>query len=127
MTNWYVFGTDLTFSNFFILFSLGIDHDPHVLYVYMTHVYSISYVPFLTRSHGQEKSLSYYDLFDLGVLFYGRIPTFIFLFLLNHPTPILAIDVLVIRTDLEENVRQPQRMEKRKILGIRWRTMFSPD
>ena len=29
MTFWYVFGTDLTFSNFLnCYFSLGIDHDP---------------------------------------------------------------------------------------------------
>ena len=31
-------GTDLLFSNFF-LFSLGIDHNPHVLYTHMTYVY----------------------------------------------------------------------------------------
>ena len=32
-------GMDLYFLNFFIsLFSLGIDHDPHVLYVHMTYV-----------------------------------------------------------------------------------------
>ena len=31
MTFWYVIGTDLTFLNFQkTLFSLGIDHDPHV-------------------------------------------------------------------------------------------------
>ena len=41
MTFWYVFiGTDLTFSNFLNFYSsLGIDHDPHVLYVHMTYVY----------------------------------------------------------------------------------------
>ena len=50
---------------FFELFSsLGIDHDPHVLYVHMTYVYSSSHVSFFTRSHGQEKPLSYYDLLD---------------------------------------------------------------
>ena len=63
MTFWYVFGTDLIFSNFYISFSLGIDHNPYVLYVHMTYVYSFSHVSFFTRSHGQEKSLSYYDLF----------------------------------------------------------------
>ena len=47
----------LTFFELFkLLFSLGIDHDSHVLYVHMTYVSSF------TRSHGQEKSLSYYDL-----------------------------------------------------------------
>ena len=35
---------------------------PHVLYVHMTYVYSFTYVSFFTRSHGQEKSLLYYDL-----------------------------------------------------------------
>ena len=42
MTFWYVFiGTDLTFSNFLNFYSsFGIDHDPHVLYVHMTYVYS---------------------------------------------------------------------------------------
>ena len=65
---------------------------PHVLYVHMTYVYSFSYVSFFTRSHGQEKSLLYYDLFDFGVLFYGRIPTLIlFHFLHNPTTPILPV------------------------------------
>ena len=41
MTFWYVFGTDLTFLNFLnFIFLLGIDHDPHVLNVHMTYVYS---------------------------------------------------------------------------------------
>ena len=39
MTFWYVFGTDLIFSNFFISFSiLGLITTPHVLYVHMTYV-----------------------------------------------------------------------------------------
>ena len=65
MTFWYVFiGKDLTFSNFLNFYSsLGIDHDPHVLYVHMTYVYSLfPYVSLFTRVYGQEKSLSYYDL-----------------------------------------------------------------
>ena len=62
MTFWYVFGTDLTFLNFLKLYFLGIDHDPHVLYVHMTYVYFLfPYVSFFTRSYGQEKSSSYYD------------------------------------------------------------------
>ena len=62
------------FKLFKLLFSLGIDHDPHVFYDHMTYVYSFSYISFFTRSHGQEKSLSYYDLFDFGVLLiYGQI------------------------------------------------------
>ena len=71
MTFWYVFGMDLTFSNFFKL-SFGIDHDLHVPYVHIT------YVSFFTQSYDQEKSSLYYDLFNFGVLFYRRIPTFIF-------------------------------------------------
>ena len=42
MTFWYVFGTDLLFSNFFKTFIiyLGLITTPHVLYVHMTYVYS---------------------------------------------------------------------------------------
>ena len=37
MTFWYIFWNGLSFFEFFkLLFSLGIDHDPHVLYVHMT-------------------------------------------------------------------------------------------
>ena len=58
MTFWYVFGMDLLFFELFKLYSsLGIDHDPPCSYVY-----PFSHVSFFTRSHGQEKSLSYYDL-----------------------------------------------------------------
>ena len=90
------FGTDLYFLNFLNFYSsLEIDHDPHVLYVHMTYVYSFSYVSFFTRSHGLEKSLLYYDLFMTSeVLLYGRIPTFVlFHFLHNTPTPILPVYV----------------------------------
>ena len=63
MTFWYIFGTDLTFFKLFKLyFHLGLIMTPHVLYVHMTYVYSFSHVSFFTRSHGQEKSLLYYDL-----------------------------------------------------------------
>ena len=63
MTFWYVSGTDLTFFELFKLyFHLGLITTPHVLYVHMTYVYSFSHISFFTRSHGQEKSLSYYDL-----------------------------------------------------------------
>ena len=64
MTFWYVFWNRLTFFELFkLLFSLGIDHDPpcslcsHDLCLFL-----FSHVSFFTRSHGQEKSLSYYDL-----------------------------------------------------------------
>ena len=89
---------------------------PHVSYDHMTYVYS--FVSFFTRSHGQEKSLSYYDLFNFRVLFYGRIPTLVFFYFLYTPTPILTVKILVIRANLEEDMQWPQRMEKRKILGI---------
>ena len=98
MTFWYVFiGTDLLFLNFlnFIL-HLGLITTPHVLYVHMTYVYSLfSYVSHFTQSHGQEKSLLYYDLFDFGVLLYGRIPTLISFFhvFYNPTTPILPVYV----------------------------------
>ena len=50
-------GTNLDFFKTFFILHLGLITTPHVLYVHMT------YVSFFTRSHGQEKSLSYYDLF----------------------------------------------------------------
>ena len=89
------YGTDLTFFKLFILFSLWIGHDPHVPYDHMTYVYSFLHVSLFTRSHGQEKSLSYYDLlYDFGVLFYGRIPTLIFFHFLHDPTtPILPVEI----------------------------------
>ena len=124
---WYVFWNGLNFFELFkLLFSNGIDHDPHVFYVHMTYVYSFSYVSFFTRSHGQEKSLSYYDLFNFRVLFYGRIPTLISFSLFNHTPPILAIEILIIQAYLKKHMRQPRCMEKRKILSIRWRTVFGP-
>ena len=82
------------FSNFLNFYSsLGIDHDPpcslcsHDLCLFLFHV------SFFTRSCGPEKSPSYYDLFDFGVLlFYGRIPTLIFVYFLHNPTtPILPV------------------------------------
>ena len=63
MTFWYVFGMDLSFFELFKLyFHLGLIMTPHVFYVHMTYVYSLSYISSFTRSHGQEKSLLYYDL-----------------------------------------------------------------
>ena len=55
MTFWYIFGTDLTFFELFkLLFSLGIDHDPHVFYVHETYVYSFSHVSFCTITWPRE-------------------------------------------------------------------------
>ena len=65
MTFWYVFWNGLTFFELFkLLFSLGIDHDPPCsLCSHDLCLFPFSHVSFFTRSHGQEKSLSYYDLF----------------------------------------------------------------
>ena len=120
------FGLNSLFSNFFNFYSsLEIDHDPHV---HMTYVYSLSYVyiSYFTQSHGQEKSLSYYDLFDFGVLFYGHIPTLISFFHPFYPTtPILTIEIFIIGTNLQEDMGRPRCME-RKILNIWWRTLLGP-
>ena len=97
------FGLNSYFLNFFFLSSPKIGHNPHVSYVHMTYVYSFSYVFHFTRSYGQEKSLLYYDLFNFGVLFYGHIPTLIFFF--HYPTtPILTVDVFIVRADLQQDV-----------------------
>ena len=107
MTFWYVYRNELTFLELFkLLFSFGIDHDPYVLYVHMTYVYFFSYVSFFTRSHGQEKSSSHYDLlYDFRVLLYGRIPTLVLFFLLPHDTttPILPVYIDQRRPHLEED------------------------
>ena len=85
----------------------------------MTYVYSFSYVSFFTRSHGQEKSLSYYDLFNFGVqLFYGRIPTLISFYLLhNSTTPILPVYVNQRRPHLEKDPTRTRGMIIRNYLG----------
>ena len=78
---WYVFGTDLHFFELFkFYFHLGLIMNPHVFYVHMTYVYSLSYVPFFTRLHGQEKSLLYYDLFNFRIII-----------LQTHPDPHLSL------------------------------------
>ena len=131
MTFWYVFiGTDLTFSNFltFIL-HLGLITTPHVFYVHMTYVYSFSHVSFFTRSHGQEKSLSYYDLFDFGVLLiYGRTLTLILFYFLHDPTtPILPVYVDQRRPHLEKDTTRPRGMIIWKIPTVPRRTLVAPD
>ena len=124
------FGTDLTFSNFLNFYSsLGIDHDHHVLYVHMTYVYSFSHVSFFTRSHGHEKSLSYYDLlYDFGVLLYGRIPTLVFFrFLHDSTTPILPVYIEKRRTNLEKDTTRPRSMVIRQVSAVPRRTSVTPD
>ena len=104
------------FELFKLLFSLGIDHDPHVFYVHMTYVYSFLHVLSFTRSHGQEKSLSYYDLFDFGVLLYGCTLTLILFYFFHNPTtPQLPIYVDQRRTHLQQDTSQSGRMIERKI------------
>ena len=95
MTFWYVFWNRLVFFELFKLyFHLGLITTPHVLYVHMTYVYSFPHVSFFTQSHGQEKSLLYYDLFNFRVLLYGRTPTLILFYLFHNPTtPILSVYV----------------------------------
>ena len=129
MTFWYIFWNGLNFFELFKLyFHLGLITNPHALYVHMTYVYSFSHVSFFTRSCGQEKSLLYYDLFDFGVLLYGRTPTLIlFYFLYNPTTPILPIYVDQQRSYLEKDPTWSQRMIQRKIPRVPRRTLFSPD
>ena len=85
---------DLTFFELF-KFSLGIDHDPHVLYVHMTYVYSLFLM--FHSSHDHMAKRSHYRimifLYDFGVLLiYGRTPTFIFFYFFhNSTTPILPV------------------------------------
>ena len=123
-------GTDLLFSNFLnFIFHTGLITTPHVLYVHMTYVYSFSHVSFFTRSHGQEKSLSYYDLlFDFEVLLYGRTLTLIFLYSLHNPTtPILPVYVDQRRTHLEKDTTRPRGMVLWKIPAVPRRTLLAPD
>ena len=101
---------------------------PHAYYVHMTYVYSFPYVSFFTRSHGQEKSLSYYDLFDFGVLSYGCIFTLIFFYFLhNSTTPILPVYVDQRWSHLEKDTTRLRSMVIRKISTVPRRTSITPD
>ena len=129
MIFWYVF-TERTyfFSNFLNFYSsLGLITTPHVLYDLC--LYFLFYVSFFTRVYGQEKSLSYYDLFDLGVLLiYGRTPTLILFYLLHNPTtPILPIYVDQRRSHLKENTTRSRSVVIRKIPTVPRRTLVTPD
>ena len=119
--NLYIFQT-------FILSSLGIDHDPPCFYVHMTYVYSFSHVSIFTRSYGQEKSLSYYDLFDFGVFLHGRILTLIPFYLLhNSTTPILPVYVDKRRPHLEKDTTRARGMVIWQSPTVLWRTPVTPD
>ena len=121
------FRTDLYFFETFY-FSFGIDHDPPCSHDHVTYVYSFSYVSQFIRLYGQEKSLSYYDLFDFGVLFYGCIPTLIFFYFLhNSTTPILPVHIDQRQTHLEKDSTRMSCMVQRKVLCVPGRTLFAPD
>ena len=88
------------FSNFY--FHLGLITTPHV---HMTYVYSL--LMFLS-SHDHMAKRSHYRIMIFStseyILFYGRLLTLIPPFFpLYRTTPILAIDILVIRTDLKKD------------------------
>ena len=124
MTFWYVFRNGLNFFELFKLyFHLGLITTPHVPYVHMTYVSSF------TRSHGQEKSSSYYDLlYDFRVLFYRSTPTLILFYFLHNPTtPILPIYVDQRRSHLEKDPTRARRMVQGKILTVLRRTFLAPD
>ena len=89
-------------------------------------LFPFSYVTFFTRLHGQEKSLSYYDLFNFRVLFYRCIPTLISIFSFHPTTPILTVDVFIVWADLQQDMARTWRMERRKITTIWWRTSLWP-
>ena len=118
----------LTFFELFKLyFHLGLITTPHDFYVHMTYVYSFSHVSFFTQSYGQEKSLSYYDLFNFGVLSYGCIHTLIFFYFLHNPTtPILPVYVNQQRPHLEKDTTRPRGMVIRKIPTVPRRTIVAP-
>ena len=61
-----IFGMDLYFFELFTFLS-GLITTPHA---HITYVYSFSYVFQFTWSYGQEKSLSYYDLFETSEYYY---------------------------------------------------------
>ena len=85
-------------------------------------------LPF-TRSHGQEKSSSYYDPFDFRVLlFYGCLFTFIFhCFLHDATASILPVYVDQQWTDLEKDTTQTRGMVIRQFPAVPRRTCITPD
>ena len=129
MTFWYIYENGLTFFELFKLyFHLGLITTPlcslhsHDLCLFPFHV------SFFTRSHGQEKSLLYYDLFNFRVLFYGRTPTLILFYFLHNPTtPILPVYVDQQWSYLQEDTTWSRSMVKRKIPRVPRRTLFGPD
>ena len=123
-------GTDLTFSNFLNFYSsLGIDHDPpcslcsHDLCLFL-------FLCFISQTITWPREvISYYDLFNFGVLlFYRRISTLIFFHFLHNPTaPILPVYVDQQRPHLEKDTTWPRGVVVRKVPTVPRRTCVAPD
>ena len=130
MTFWYVFGTDLTFSNFLNFYSsLGIDHDPpcflcsHDLCLFIFSCFILHTITMAKRSHYRIMIF-----INFGVLLYGHIPTLIFFYFLHNPTtPILPVYVNQRRPHLEKDATWPRGMVIRKIPTVPRRTLVAPD
>ena len=118
---------------FFELFkfysSLGIDHNPHVLYVHMTYVYSLFFM--FHPSHENMAKRSHYRImifYNFGVLICGRIPTLILFYFLHNPTtPILPIYVDQRRPDLEKDTTCMSGMVVWQTSAVSGRTLLAPD
>ena len=124
-----IFRMDLLLKNFFYSL-LRIDHNP--LCSLCSHdlcLLPLSYVSLFTQVYGQEKSLSYYDLFDFGVLLiYGRTPTLILFHFLYHPTtPIFPVYVVQRQPHLEKDTTRSRSVVIRKIPTVPRRTFVTPD
>ena len=130
MTFWYVFGTDLTFFELFELyFHLGLITTPHVLYVHMTYVYSFSLCFILHTMLWPREVIRRIMIFSTSeyILFYGRLPTLIFFFLLREPTtPILPVYVVQRRPHLEKDTTRTRGMVIRQLPTVPGRTSFGP-
>ena len=130
MTFWYVFGTDLIFSNFLNLYSsLGIDHDPpcflcsHDLCLFLFLCFNSSHDHMAKRSHSHIMIF-----YNFGVLLHGCIFTLIFLYFLHNPTtPILPVYVNQQRPHLEKDTTRSRSVVIWKIPRIPRRTHVTPD
>ena len=129
MTFWYVYWNGLTFFELFKLyFHLGLITTPHVLYVHMTYVYSLSLMFYLSHDHMAKRSHYRIMIFYFGVLFYGCTPTLVLLYFPhNTTTPILPINVDQRWSYLEKDPTGSRRMVQWKIPQVPGRTFFSPD
>ena len=123
-------GMDLTFLNFLnFIFTWDWSRPPMFSMFTWLMFISFSYVSFFTQSLDQEKSLSYYDLLNFGVLLiYGRILTLISShFFYNSTTPILPVNIVQRQPHLEKDTTRPRSMIIRKVSAVPRRTRFTPD